>query len=107
SKEHVRALIEQAMAQTQPGVQTPAAVQGPIVDLTIDEAVARALERNLTLQSQRLTPQTYDYAIAATLANYRPTLTSSVSNRSATSLPTTTVEGGVVVNTETRSWNSG
>jgi len=108
TKEHVRALIEQAMAQTQPGVQAPAAAtQGPVVDLTVDEAVARALERNLTLQSQRLTPRTYDYSIAATRAAYRPTLTTNLSNRSTTQLPTTTVEGGVVVNTDTRTWNSG
>ena len=40
---------------------------GPRVDLTADEAVARALERNVTLASQRLTPQTFDYALAATL----------------------------------------
>jgi outer membrane protein TolC len=104
--EHVRALIQQAMDQTQPGVATPA-TQGPAVDLTVDEAVARALERNLTLQSQRLTPRTFDYSIAATRAAYLPTLTSSISNRSATQLPTTEVEGGLIVNTDTRSWNSG
>ena len=104
--EHVRALIQQAMDQTQPGVATPA-TQGPAVDLTVDEAVARALERNLTLQSQRLTPRTFDYSIAATRATYLPTLTSSISNRSATQLPTTEVEGGLIVNTDTRSWNSG
>lgn len=106
SKEHVRALIQAAMGQTQPGVQTPAA-QGPVVDLTIDDAVARALERNLTLQSQRITPRTFDYSIAATRAAYRPTLTSTFGTRSATQLPTTTVEGGFTVNTETRTWNSG
>jgi len=107
SPEHVRALIQQALAQTQEGVKTSAAPQGPVVNLTIDEAVARALERNLTLQSQRLTPRTFDYSIAATRAAYRPTLTSTYSNRSTTQLPTTTVEGGVVVNTDTRVWNSG
>ena len=47
-----------------------------MVNLTIDEAVNRAIEKNLTLASQRLTPRTFDYSIAATLATYRPTLTS-------------------------------
>ena len=107
SPEHVRALIQQATAQTQPGVQTPSTPEGPIANLTSDEAVARALERNLTLQSQRLTPRSFDYSIAATRATYRPTLTSSFSNQSATQLPTTTVEGGVIVNTDTQQWNSG
>jgi outer membrane protein TolC len=107
SPEHVRALIQRALTQTQEGVQAPGTPQGPVVNLTIDEAVARALERNVALQSQRLTPRTFDYSIAATRAAYRPTLTSSLSNRSQTQLPTTTVEGGVVVNTDTRVWSSG
>jgi outer membrane protein len=104
--EYVRALIQQAMTQTQPGLQA-GAPQSPVVDLTVDEAVARALEHNLTLQSQRLTPRTFDYSIAATRAAYRPTLNATLGNRSATQLPTTTVEGGVIVNTDTQTWNSG
>jgi outer membrane protein TolC len=111
SSDHVKALIQQAMAQTQTtmdGVQVaPAAGQGPVVNLTADEAVARALERNLTLASQRLTPRTFDFSIAATRASYRPTLTSSISNNSQTSLSSTTVEGGLIVNTDTQQWNSG
>ena len=110
SPEHVKALIQQAMTQTQTvqeGVQVTPATQGAPVNLTADEAVARALERNLTLASQRLTPRTFDYSIAATRANYRPVLTSTLSNNSQTSLSSTTVEGGLVVNTDTQSWNSG
>jgi outer membrane protein TolC len=107
SPEKVRELIQQAMSQTGAGVQSPATPQGPVVDLTIDEAVARALERNLTLQSQRITPRTFDYSIAATRAAYRPTLTSAVGNRSITQLPNTTIEGGLIVNTDTKMWNTG
>jgi outer membrane protein len=109
SPEHVRALIQQAMTQTQTtpeGVQVAPAVQGPAVNLTADEAVARALERNLTLASQRLTPRTFDFSIAATRANYRPVLNSTLSNNDQTSLSSTTVEGGLVVNTDTQLWNS-
>ena len=110
SPEHVKALIQQAMTQTQTvqeGVQVTPATQGAPVNLTADEAVARALERNLTLASQRLTPRTFDFSLAATRANYRPVLTSTLSNNSQTSLSSTTVEGGLVVNTDTQSWNSG
>jgi outer membrane protein TolC len=109
SPEHVRALIQQAMTQTQTtpeGVQVAPAGQGPAVNLTADEAVARALERNLTLASQRLTPRTFDFSIAATRANYRPVLNSTLSNNDQTSLSSTTVEGGLVVNTDTQLWNS-
>jgi outer membrane protein TolC len=107
SNDHVKALIQQAMAQ-QPAAPVPGgAPQGPVVNLTVEEAVARAIERNLTLESQRITPRTFDFSIAATRAAYRPTLTSTVGNNSATQLPTTTVEGGVIVNTDTQTWNTG
>ena len=107
SNDHVKALILLAMAQ-QPAAPVPGgAPQGPVVNLTVEEAVARAIERNLTLESQRITPRTFDFSIAATRAAYRPTLTSTVGNNSATQLPTTTVEGGVIVNTDTQTWNTG
>ena len=106
SPEHVKALIQQAMTPTQ-GVALPGTPQGPVVNITVDEAVNRAIEKNLQLASQRLTPRTFDYSIAATLASYRPTLTSLFSNNSATALPTTTVEGGTVVTTDTQRWNAG
>ena len=81
--DHVKALIEQAKVRLNvptDATQAPAATQGAKVDLTADEAVARALERNLTLASQRLTPQTFDYSLAASRAFYRPNVTSQVSN---------------------------
>ena len=50
--DHVKALIQQAMGQLSAppaGGTQNAATPGPRVDLTADEAVARALERNVTL----------------------------------------------------------
>ena len=76
SPEHVKALIQQAMTQTQTvqeGVQVTPATQGAPVNLTADEAVARALERNLTLASQRLTPRTFDFSLAAAPSTGRTT----------------------------------
>ena len=69
--------------------------------------MARALERNVTLAEQRLTPQTYDYALAASYAFYRPNLTSNVSTQSATTLARQTIEGGVRTNSDTAIWNAG
>ena len=77
------------------------------MDLTADEAVARALERNLTLASQRLTPQTFDYSLAATRAFYRPNVTSQVSNNSADQLGRLTTDGGLKTNQDTAGWNAG
>jgi len=110
--DHVKALIQQAMgrlnaAPSTDGTQVQTATQGPKVDLTADEAVARALERNLTLASQRLTPQTFDYSLAATRAFYRPNLTSAVSNNSQTVLGRLTTDGGDKTNQDTAVWNAG
>ena len=58
----------------QPGVR---------VELTLDDAVKRALERNLDIAVERLNPQTYDFALASLQANYRPTFNSNYGLRSA------------------------
>jgi outer membrane protein TolC len=109
---HVKALIEQAMVQlnTSPrqDATTPPVVQaGARVDLTVDDAVARALERNVTLASQRLTPQTFDYSLAATRAFYRPNVTSQVTNNSQTTLGRLTTDGGLKTNQDNAGWNAG
>ena len=110
--DHVKALIEEAKTRLAQGGQTPSPAQaatttGPRVDLTADQAVARALERNVTLSQQRLTPQTFDYSLAATYAFYRPSLNSTVSTQSATTLARQTIEGGVRTNSDTAVWNAG
>jgi outer membrane protein len=111
SLDHVRELMQQAQDRLNDQAQAPStakpAQSGPKVDLTADEAVARALERNVTLASQRLTPQTFDYSLSALYAAYRPTLTSTLISNSQTVLPATTIEGGNVVNTDTNNWNAG
>ena len=108
----VKELIEQAQAvlQTPAGGQKPVAAtvgQGPRVDLTEDEAVARALERNVTLAAQRLTPQTFDYQIAATRAFYRPTITSMLNTQAQTQLGRLTTDGGDKTNIDNTNWNGG
>ena len=105
TKEHVKALIQQALTQTQPAV--PAAPQGPVVDLTIEAAVNRALERNLTIASERLTPRSFDYSLAAAYAFYRPTFNSTVSNQSQVNLPTSVFSGGNRFTQDTQRWNAG
>ena len=75
--DRVKALIEEAKTRLAQQGQTPSPAQagtttGPKIALTADEAVARALERNVTLAEQRLTPQTFDYALAATLRLLSP-----------------------------------
>ena len=107
-----RALIAQVMGgQTTVGQPAGAAAaqtqEGPTVELTSEQAVARALDKNLTLASQRITPETWDLAIAANLANYRPNLTSAFSNQSAVQLNTNLFAGGNRVTQDTQNWSGG
>jgi outer membrane protein len=110
--DHVKTLIEEAKTRLGQQGQTPSPAQagtttGPKIALTADEAVARALERNVTLEQQRLTPQTFDYSLAAAYAFYRPNINSTVSTQSATTLARQTIEGGVRTNSDTTIWNAG
>lgn len=86
-------------------VQSPGA--GPRIDLTLDEAVARALERNLDLAVQRLNPQVFDLNLAQQLAAYRPTFDTNFQNNSRTNPSQTQLDGGLSVVSDTVTLNSG
>ena len=117
AKDHVKELIAQAMqqaGQTTPVVQANQTLptEGPVTPLSADEAVRRALERNLDIQVQRLEPQLLDLQVASLWANYRPALTSSLFTQGQTNLPADQLQGGVgasanqIVN-DTMQWNGG
>jgi outer membrane protein len=69
-------------AQTTPAM--PASVQGPIRQMSIDDAVATALEQNLDLQVQRINPQLQDLSIAGFRAAYTPNFVSTLSTSDQT-----------------------
>src|SRR5947207_332427 len=94
-----------AADQTRPS--TPAPSPGATVDLTLDEATARALERNLDIAVERLNPQTFDLNIARLRAAYRPLATSTIGQLSRVQPPTSTLNGGNVVDNTTTTYNSG
>jgi outer membrane protein TolC len=117
AKDHVKELIAQAMQQAGQTAPAAPAVQalpeaGPRTPLSADEAVRRALERNLDIQVQRLEPQLLDYQVASLWATYRPTLTSSLFTQGQTNLPADQLQGGVgasanqIIN-DTAQWNAG
>jgi outer membrane protein len=85
----------------------PAPAPGSEVPLTLDEAVARSLERNLDIAVERLNPRTFDFSIAALNANYRPTFNSTVASRSATTFTTSQTAGGDILVTDTFTGNTG
>ena len=97
-------LVAQARSRLA-AVQTPGA--GPRIDLTLDEAVARALERNLDLAVQRLNPQVFDLNLAQQLAAYRPTFDTNFQNNSRTNPSSTQLDGGESVVSDVVTVNSG
>ena len=113
SPEHVQALIAQAKQQTpqQPATPSPSAARDagrPDGESHRAGSGGRARrEKNLTLISERITPQTWDFTMAATRAIYRPNLTSAVSNNSQVRLTTDVFSGGSRVTTRHQSWSAG
>jgi outer membrane protein len=91
--------------QTRPTAPQPP--PGTPVDLTLEEATTRALERNLELAVERLNPQTFDLTIARLRAAYQPTATSQFLQRAVTQPPTNQLNGGNIVNNDTTDFNAG
>ena len=99
--EHVQELIRAAAVRA--GVSAPAGATAtpqatagtdrPTTQLTIDDAIKLALDRNLDIAVQRLNPQTFDYAIAGLNAGYRPALTSTVNAQSTLTPPQNSLQG--------------
>ena len=100
----IDSLIDQAAARLAI-IQTPGS--GPRVDLTLDDAIARALERNLDLVVQRLNPLVFDLSLAQQLSFYGPTLSSNISNSSRTNPSSTQLDGGEAVVSDTAVFNGG
>jgi outer membrane protein TolC len=91
--------------QTRP--TTPAPPLGEQVNLSMDDATARALERNTDIAVERLNPQTFDLQIAQLSAVYRPTAQSNINTVYRVQPPTSTLNGGSVVDQTTNTYNSG
>ncbi len=119
TEQHVQELIRAAAERVGAEAGAPnataqqtgtAADARPTVQLTLDDAVKLALDRNLDISVQRLNPQTFDYSIAGLNAFYRPTLTSTVSAVSDARASTNTTSGadaGAAITTTTSNWNGG
>ena len=98
------------LPQTAPAQRpAPFVTSGPRVDLSIEEAVSRARERNIDISVARITPRLTDFTIASLDAFYRPNVTSSVFNRSNTTAITNQTQGGTgdSQHTGTVSWQGG
>lgn len=121
SLEHVRALMAQAQAQGQvqqpatqsklapvPQTNAPFRTPGTVVDLGIEEAVQKSMDKNIDIAVARITPRLTDFTIAGLEANYRVNLTSALSSNSTTDLPRVTTQGISAPTTSNReAWSAG
>lgn len=106
---HARDTYDRGAAEAaMPGVptQSPAAAR-PLVRLSVDEAVVRALENNIELAVERLNPRLQDLSLEQVRAFYRPTVTSLASMSSNMPLPTSLLTGGTKVKNDTINLNAG
>lgn len=78
---------------TAAGVQGTTAQQGPVRRMSIDDAVATALEQNLDLQVQRINPQLQSLSIDQFKAAYTPNFVSTVSSSDSTQPSTSFLSG--------------
>jgi len=92
-------------SQTRP--TTPPPPPGVRVELALDAAVERALDRNLDLAVERLSPQTYDFSLAALDATFHPNLVSTFGVRSQTTFTRSQTAGGDILSTDTLTGNNG
>jgi len=91
----------------QTGPSNPVPLGGQVIELTLDDAVERALDRNLELAVERMNPTTFDLSLARIRAVYRPTLTSTIGQQSRVNPPTSTLNGGSIVDNDTTTYNMG
>jgi outer membrane protein TolC len=106
----VRAKLQQAPAgQAAQAPKTPPYVTpGPRFNLTLEDSVARAREKNIDIAVARVTPRLDDFSIAALQANYLVNATSSASTAKTSTFPTTTTQGITsITSTQTQQWNAG
>ena len=70
-------------------------------DLTLDDAIQRALARNLDIAVERINPQVFDLTLAQQEAFYQPTFGFNVDTTSRTNPSATQLDGGDVTETDT------
>lgn len=93
-------------AQTRPTIP-PVSQPDAVRRMSIDDAVATALEQNLDLQVQRITPQLQDLSTAQFRASYTPNFVSTFSTSDATQPSTSFLDTGAGgVNTGVTSGNA-
>ena len=93
-----RYVVGRALPPETPGTQR--------VELSLEQAIERALERNLDIQSAKLSPQMQDYTLAAARAAFKPTLNANAGYNNAAQNSTSQLDGGARVTTQRQSFGA-
>jgi outer membrane protein TolC len=96
-----------AVAQ-EPAAPAPAGVPpGGTLPLSLDEAVARAMENNVDIAVQRYNPELSVQNVRAAEGYYDPFLFSTLTHTSSDTKGTSAISGGQIVNSKVDVWNFG
>ena len=96
------ALSGQQVTTTRPGLQPyvvgqakpPMEPGATLVDMTLQEAIDRALESNLDIQTARLDPRIQRYSLLTAEAAFAPTFSTTLSYNNSRQLPTSQLDAG-------------
>ncbi len=90
------------------GVAEPPVEPGTILRaMTLEQAIDRALENNLDVQSARLGPQIQAYSLGAAEAAFNPSFNATVGHNSSTNQSTSQLDGGREITTDRNTFNFG
>jgi outer membrane protein len=78
----------------------------PMVSMTVEQAVQRALQSNLALQTARLDPAIQEYALDAARAAFSPVVSTTVGYNNSTNQSTSQLDGGARTTSERTTFNS-
>jgi outer membrane protein TolC len=95
-----------ALAQA-PQAAPAAATPETTLQLSLDEAVKRALENNTDVAVARFDPQLSEQSVFSAQGYYDPQVYSTLSHQSTDTKGTSAFSGGAAVNTKTDVWNFG
>jgi outer membrane protein len=95
-----------AVAQ-QPPASPSTGDERPTLQLSLDEAVARALENNVDIAVERYNPELSAQNVRSAEGYYDPYLFATVSHTSTDTKGTSAISGGQIVNAKANVWNFG
>lgn len=121
----VAAMTVTASAQQQSATNSPAATQAQVeryvvgqalppvtpgtkvVEMTLEEAMARALDKNLDLKAARMTPALVDYQLQSARAAFNPQITGTYSYRDQATVTNNSLEAVSNYNSRNQGFNGG